>query len=56
MRLLTWVGGKVHVLSTLWRELPAVLALKPLFWTTPSRATFPLLMALLYGIPTLVLY
>lgn len=49
MRLLTWACGEGHVLSTRQGQL----VLKPLFWTTASRAALPLFMALLDGVPTL---
>ena len=66
MRELTWVRGEVRVrpegVAGLWRvslrrrELSTVLVLQSLFWTTPSGATFSLLIALLYGVPALVLH
>ena len=61
----TWVWGQVWALPrgavglrlvpALQEELSTALALNPLLWTTPSGAAFPLLMALLYGVPTLEL-
>lgn len=65
LREITWVWEEVHMMSEgaaglglvslLGWELSTALVLKPLFWTTSSGAAFSLLVALLYGVPTLVL-